>query len=128
MRVLSFAVNRVCERIGWAVVSLIALTALNGWAQVTTGTIFGVARDQTGAIIPGVSVTARNEGTGLVRDLITSENGAFQFSALPLGSYSVTAEVPGFQTFVRNNIVLDVNQNFRVDVVLAVGAMTDQVS
>lgn len=96
--------------------------------QTTTGTIFGVVRDQSGAVIPGVTVSVRNEGTGLEREFISSEQGSFNFPALPNGTYTIAAELTGFEKFAKSGIILDVNQNYRVDIVLTVGALTDQVS
>ena len=69
-------------------------------AQQNTGTILGVVKDSTGAVVPGVSVTILNEETGLTRLVITGENGAFRAPALPVGHYTVRVELAGFQMTV----------------------------
>src|SRR5262249_32890208 len=67
-------------------------------AQVTTATLVGQLRDTTGAVIPGATVVATNEGTGVARDAVTDVNGEFVMSALPAGSYTVKIELTGFKS------------------------------
>jgi Carboxypeptidase regulatory-like domain/TonB dependent receptor len=99
-------------------------------AQETTGTITGVATDQTGAVLPGVSVTVKNVGTGLTRPLITSEAGRYIASFLPVGSYEITFELSGFQPYTARNINLHVNDRLEVNGTLALGeqAVTVEVT
>ena len=67
-------------------------------AQVTTATLVGLVRDTSGAVIPGATVVATNEGTGVAREGVSDANGEFVFSALPAGPYTVKIELTGFKT------------------------------
>src|SRR5437879_12601035 len=74
------------------------------YAQVTTGTISGVAQDSSGAVIPGVSVTVKNLDTGITRTVTTDEGGRYTVPDLTLGNYEVQAQLPGLQKEVRSGI------------------------
>src|SRR2546428_3877927 len=97
-------------------------------AQVTTGTISGVVQDSSGAVIPGVSVTARNLDTGITRTVTTDEGGRYTAPDLTLGNYEVQAELPGFQTEVRSGITLTVGRTAVVNFALKVGQLADKVT
>src|SRR5689334_17802206 len=94
----------------------------------TTATIVGTVTDSSGAVVPAVTITVKSEGTGLTRKTLASQSGNFAVPLLPVGVYSVTAEVPGFKRKTVTGILLEVNQEPRVDVVLEVGAVTDSVT
>jgi hypothetical protein len=87
-----------------AVILLITFASVAG-AQVSTGTIAGVARDPSGAVLAGAAVTLTNRATGFSRFAVTSEQGDFSFPALPAGNYEVGLEAPGFQRLVRHALV-----------------------
>jgi hypothetical protein len=76
--------------------------------QMGTGTIDGRIVDATGAILPGVSVTLTNTETGFSRTVVTEANGRFRVPLLPVGPYTLTAELAGFQTLRREGLVLTV--------------------
>jgi len=97
-------------------------------AQVTTGTISGVVQDPTGAVIPGVAVTAKNVDTGTARAVTTDEGGRYAAPNLPLGNYEVQAQLPGFQTEVRNGVTITVGREAVVNLVLKVGQISDKVT
>src|SRR5882724_9144326 len=97
-------------------------------AQETTGTITGVASDQTGAVLPGVSVTIKNTNTGIARTFVTNEAGLYTASLLPVGAYEVAFELPGFQSITLKNIELHVNDRLRLDGRLTVGGVAESVS
>src|ERR1700745_3584213 len=78
------------------------------WAQATAQ-ISGTARDQSGAVLPGVEVTATQTETGIARNAVTNETGSFVLSNLALGSYRLEAALPGFRTYTQTGIVLQVN-------------------
>lgn len=110
----------------WAVV----LTLLFGQAviaQVTTATILGRAQDESGAVVPGASISARNTATGLVRNAVTDQQGRYRIQNLPVGNYTVEAELTGFQKTVRSGIDLTVGREALVDLTLQVGEVTQQV-
>ena len=67
----------------------------------TTGTILGVVSDETGGVLPGVTVSLTRVETGVRRTAVTNDVGYYRASNLPLGSYTVRAELTGFRTGVR---------------------------
>lgn len=96
--------------------------------QTATGQITGTIRDSSGAVLPQVKVTIKNQGTGLTRDTVTSGSGDYSFTLLPVGSYMVSAEQKGFSTAQQSDIRLNVDQVQRVDLMLSVGATTETVT
>ena len=96
-------------------------------AQETTGTITGVTSDQTGAVLPGVSVTIKNTNTSTSRTVVTNETGLYTASLLPVGSYEVTFELSGFQPVTMKNIDLHVNDRLKLDGRLTVGGVAESV-
>src|ERR671931_2224071 len=109
-------------------VLLLLLFVSAGFAQLDTGTISGAIMDQTGAAVPGASVAIKHVETGIVRTLITNEAGRYEAVALPVGTYEVTASLPGFQTFVRGGIGLTVGRNAVVDIALRVGDVAEAIT
>ena len=79
-----------------ALLFVLALGAAPTMAQTTTGVISGIIADAQGGVLPGVTVTARNTDTGLVRTVVTESDGRFRFAALQPGPYEVKAELSGF--------------------------------
>jgi protocatechuate 3,4-dioxygenase beta subunit len=77
----------------------------NTFAQTANATLGGTVSDASGALIPGVSITATNPQTGIVSTVVSNEAGAYQFASLQTGTYNVTAELPGFQTQTRSQVV-----------------------
>src|SRR5687767_7232729 len=96
------------------------------WAQATAQ-ISGTVRDQSGAVLPGVEVTATQTETGITRTTVTNETGSFILPNLALGPYRFEAGLPGFRTFVQTGIVLQVNSNAVINPVLEVGQVTESV-
>src|SRR6058998_1244369 len=107
------------------VISLFASTG-NLWAQATAQ-ISGTARDQSGAVLPGVEVTATQTETGIARNTITNESGLYVLSNLAIGPYRLEATLPGFRSFVQSEIVLQVNGSPVINLILEVGQVTEQV-
>jgi hypothetical protein len=97
-------------------------------AQLPTATILGVVKDSTGAIVPGAELSARNTDTGQTRTATSAANGAFRFSALPVGAYEVRAEHSGFQTAIRSGIILAVQDEAVVNFTLELGAIEQTVT
>ena len=96
-------------------------------AQVTTGAIQGAAKDTTGAVIPGVTITVRHLDTGIVRNLETDAQGRYIASNLDLGRYEVRGEISGFQVAVRTGITLTIGAVAVVDLTLEVGTVAQEV-
>jgi hypothetical protein len=97
------------------------------FAQTSNATLGGTVSDSTGALLPGVSITATNVGTGIVTTVISNDSGAYQFANLQTGTYAVNAELPGFQKQARNGVVLGVSQQVRLNFTLQVGGVAQEV-
>src|SRR5262245_61216316 len=106
---------------------LIALSSTFALAQTTNATLGGTVADASGALIPGVTVTATNTATGIVNTLITNEAGAYQFASLQTGTYRVAAELTGFQTQVVNNFTLGLGQQARLNFTMQLGQVAQSV-
>jgi hypothetical protein len=98
------------------------------YAQRTTATIRGTVRDATQAVLPGVTVTATNEDTGLVRSVVSNDQGSYSVADLPIGRYKVEAELQSFKKVSRTGVVLRVADEFSIDFELAAGNVTDTVN
>jgi len=96
------------------------------WAQ-TGGEITGEVRDQSGAITANASVTVTNTATNVERSTTTNSSGIYSFPGLTPGGYQAKATASGFQTIVKTNIELQVQQVARVDFILAVGQATQSI-
>src|SRR5262245_46719876 len=88
-----------------ALALLIAL-GFSSPAYAQNAQIAGVVKDQSGAVIPGATVTARNVDTGLTRAAVSDSGGEYRLVSLPPGRYSVATELSGFSTETRPDIVL----------------------
>jgi Carboxypeptidase regulatory-like domain len=91
-------------------VSLLASGVATASAQVATATIQGSVTDETKGVLPGVTVTARNEETGVSRVAVTDERGWYRITALQPGRYSLIAEVSGFSTVRQSGVALTIGQ------------------
>ncbi len=92
------------------------------------GSIFGRVMDDSGGVLPGVTVTIA--GTGLQQPLVaqTSASGAYQFPSVPIGTYTVTFELTGFKKAVRQNVIIQTGFNAGIDQKLELGALTEEVT
>ena len=97
-------------------------------AQTFTATLTGAISDPQGASVPGVKVSATNQGTKLDYTATTSESGVYTIPFLPAGVYVVTVETAGFKKLVSNELKLEVNQTARVDLQLQVGNVSEIVN
>src|SRR5882672_912722 len=103
-----------------------AMTCGTVWAQATAQ-ISGAVQDSSGAVLPGVEITATQTDTGVARMTITNETGYYTLSNLPLGPYKLEAGLPGFRSFVQTGIVLQVNSSPTLNITLQVGQVSEQV-
>ncbi|MDA2935126.1 carboxypeptidase regulatory-like domain-containing protein, partial [Acidobacteria bacterium AH-259-D05] len=112
----------------WFVVTFVVIFAFAGiYAQQTTGIISGTVADETGGVLPGVEVTARNTETGLTRTAISDDEGRYRLAQLAPGTYELVAELTGFQTALVQGISLSMAQEAVIAVTLRVGEITEQV-
>src|SRR5881396_781327 len=96
-------------------------------AQTTNATLGGTVSDASAALIPGVTITATNNATGIVNTALTNEAGAYQFASLQTGTYKVTAELSGFQTQTYSEVALGVSQQVRLNFRLQVGSVAQSI-
>jgi hypothetical protein len=96
-------------------------------AQETTGTIVGTVTDESGAVLPGVTVVVRHQGTGQTFERVTSAEGGYTVPLLPVGTYEITFSLSGFQTRVVRGVILSVNDRVPIDARLSVGGVTETV-
>ncbi len=108
-------------------VSFLLLNVSRGYAQTSAGAIVGSVSDASGAMIPGVEVTATNLGTNQTRQVVTNETGNYRIEPLQAGVYTVSAELPGFRKAVRSDLKVDVDARLRIDFKMEVGAVSEVV-
>jgi hypothetical protein len=106
----------------------LAVICTTGFAQTGTSNITGSVIDGTGAVVPGATVTATNEATGVKSTQTTTDSGVYAFSALPVGNYTITVEKQGFKTLLKTNNALEVGTPLTVDVSLEVGSVEEKVT
>ena len=106
----------------------VLLGASSARADVTRFDLAGVVTDATGSVLPGVTVTVKNLDTGFTRSVVTDAEGRYAFTALPpTGRWSITAELQGFQTLVREGLVFQANTRPVLDLRLGVGGVQEAV-
>jgi hypothetical protein len=108
-----------------AVILFMAATPL--LAQQGTAEIGGKVTDESGAVLPGVAIVVTNEATGVFREVISSEAGAYFVSQLVPGRYKITAKLPGFRGTERGGLILQVGNTMTINLVLAVGGIAENV-
>src|SRR5262245_25339619 len=111
---------------GLALVLLCVSAAARGQSDLATVT--GVATDPAQARVPGVTITIRHVDTNIARTALTGDSGDFTVTNLHPGTYEISAEVPGFRTYRRVAVVLEVGQVLRNDIQLEIGAPSDSVN
>ena len=114
--------NRLFTRLSLFVLLAYASAAFAQNAQVT-----GVVKDETGGAIPGVTVTAKNKESGLVRSSVTEGSGGYRLAALPPGPYTVTSQLSGFKNEARE-ILLVIDQTATLSFTLAAKSITESVT
>src|SRR5438067_7041836 len=110
----------------WSLLCILVLSVSPALAQ-TDGSISGVIRDASGAVIPGAMVTVTNPATNFVRAAISNEAGVYNFPVLQPGVYNIKVELPGFRTITQNDVELQIQQSARLDFTLQVGEVSQTV-
>jgi hypothetical protein len=108
-------------------VATVLLVATAAAAQSQTGQIFGKAADTSGGVLPGVVVTATSPVLLQPLIAVTSDTGTYQFPQIPIGTYTVTFELSGFRTSVRENIRVEIGFNAQVNAVLDIATLQESV-
>src|SRR5882672_4276262 len=96
-------------------------------AQTGSSRITGTITDVSGALVPGATVTARNEATGVTYTQTTTEAGLYGFPSLPVGSYTVSVALQGFKTTSKTGNILEINTPLVINLSLEVGGVTETV-
>src|SRR5439155_18203623 len=115
-------------RCAMAMLGWIALGTFLVFGQGSTGTLSGIARDATGAVVPEVSIEARHIESGLTRRVETNGGGDFKMPFMPVGSYEVTTEKLGFTKQVRRGITLAVGEEAILNLTMEVGSLGQRVT
>jgi hypothetical protein len=108
--------------------AVLILLATSAFAQATGGNLVGRVTDETGAALPGVTLTATNTATGASRTAVTTADGAYRIASLPVGTYSLAAELAGFSTVTTKNVDVQVATDRTINVTLKQGAVKDQIT
>ena len=114
-----------CLAFGFIVLICAARTAS---AQVLYGSIVGTLTDETGAVVPKAVVTVKNTSTGLSREAKTDNAGYYSIPNLPEGTYELSVNAGGFKPYTQKGLSVPINSVTRANVVIAVGAVTEQVT
>ena len=107
---------------------LVLLVSLPVSAQDNLGRIAGAVVDETGARIPGVDVLARDEATGLETATVSSESGDYSFPAMVIGSYTISASLPGFKTVEQVGVRVVSGLAVTLDITMPIGEVVDTVT
>src|SRR4029077_19463545 len=118
-----------CRSFIFSVLTFAFLMTSTLFSQVdySTATLRGTVADPNGAVIAGATVTATNSSTGISKEVKTSSDGSYRFSALPPGVYQVTTTATGFSKEVFKGLELTVGQSATYDVHLKVGVSNDVI-
>ncbi|MDH5468496.1 MAG: Plug and carboxypeptidase regulatory-like domain-containing protein, partial [Candidatus Aminicenantes bacterium] len=98
------------------------------FAQETTGSIKGTITDEEGNSLPGVSVTVSSPSLMGGLSYVTTETGAFRFPSLPVGHYTVKAELSGFKTSIREEVIVRIGMVVTIDVAMEMTAIEEEIT
>src|SRR5580700_625196 len=110
------------------VMCFLLLAPVTSLAQTSLGILVGVVRDQTGAVVPRVTVTIVGNEDGIVRTVVTQGDGAYRIEALRPENYTVTVNQPGFSGFTGKNVIVSPSETITFDISLNVGTSKESVS
>ena len=112
----------------WTIgILLLLTTSAPALAQFETATVVGTARDTTGAVVPGTTITLTNTATGVALTRKTGPDGSYEFFTVKDGVYIITAEMTGFSMALVDNVQVEVGARLRVDLQMPVGQVTEKV-
>ncbi|MBK9168496.1 MAG: carboxypeptidase regulatory-like domain-containing protein [Bryobacterales bacterium] len=116
------------SRSPWRCLAVLAMCPFASHAQTDQATLRGNALDQTGAAIPDVTVTLVSAATGVTRTTKTNATGIYELPYIVPGTYRLTAEAPGFKTFVATDIAMSARETRRLDISLELGTVGTEVT
>ena len=127
----SFVRRFTSSAAGWTTIALVAgillAAAAPASAQTLTSRVEGTVQDEAGGVIPGAAVTMTEVDTNVVREAFTNDLGLYLFPQVPAGTYRVAAAAPGFSTTVIEDVRVVLSAPTSIDVVVAVGGVTETV-
>jgi hypothetical protein len=112
---------------GFAAALILVLASGSAWAQATAQ-LSGTVRDESGGVLPGVTVTVTQTDTGFTRTVVSDDTGGYVLPNLPLGPYRLEVSLQGFRTYVQTGIVLQVGASPAINPVLALGSLEESVT
>ena len=124
-----YRANRYGRKLAVALLAVLTLTGIDAraLAQSATGSIEGTVVDQAGAVLPGVTISVMQPGTGLTRTATTDGEGRFRLLLLPVGVYELTAELSGFASRKQSDIRLTVGQALTLRIEMSVKGVAETV-
>ena len=121
-------VPSACCSLALVVLFVGVLTTAPVWAQQATAELNGRVTDSSGAVLPGVTVTATQTATGLERTAVTDGEGAYLLTNLPPGPYRLEISLQGFRGYVQTGLVLTVGATPTVNAALELGSLEETVT
>ncbi|HEX2453873.1 MAG TPA: TonB-dependent receptor [Vicinamibacterales bacterium] len=119
--------THLAKPLGFLILALTVLLPRTVVAQTDTASIVGTVKDGSGAVMPGVTVTATQAGTDVALTTTTNASGQYVFPTLRIGTYSVAAELQGFRRTVRSDVLLNVQDRVEINLTLEVGQLAEEV-
>ena len=110
------------------VAALILAGSAPAWAQSGGGGLNGYVKDEQGGVLPGVTVTAKSPELLAPVVAVSDNSGYYRLNNLPPGTYSLSAELPGFGTFQREEILMRAGSTFTIDIQLKVGGLSENIT
>ncbi|PYV13574.1 MAG: hypothetical protein DMG07_14060, partial [Acidobacteria bacterium] len=114
------------RRILWVPCILLWVTA-PVWGQIDKCSVVGRVQDQSGGVVPGVRVELKRVSTNEVFPVLTSSSGDYTIVSLVADTYALTVAQPGFKTYVRSGLVLEIGRTYRFDVTLTLGESSERI-
>ncbi len=111
-----------------AVVILVALAATPAIAQQGTAELRGSVQDEQGGALPGVAILITNQDSGTFREVLSGGDGSFFASQMLPGTFTITAQLPGFRTFERTDFAIGVGRTLNLDIVLTIGQLEETIT
>lgn len=96
-------------------------------AQTAEANLLGKITDQSGAVMPDVTVTASQEQTGYIRTVVTNSQGEYLMPYVPVGTYEIKAAKQGFADYTRKGVLISVGQEARADITMAINRVSQNV-
>src|SRR5262249_53896864 len=111
----------------FSLVHVVHLLPAPACAQTGGGSLTGIISDQSGAKVPGATVTATNQATNVAYTAVSNEAGNYSISSIPVGTYVLKAELSGFKTATTNSLQVEAKAVVRMDFTLEIGAVEESI-